>query len=198
LFCETALDLNQITEGKRLDGGEFRVTRALEEISFLGKLGCSLEVYLDTGLGGLGLGLFVLDLSCQDFLLALGVTNVLDSDMDALLDDASVDHLVDTNTDGGLGDVEDDSGASVVSLVGHTLVDGGIGKDVDVVTHLDVHQVLRQVDGSVLPEFLGKHVARTRSGSEGVGHLVVSVLVTKKEKRSMIWSGMKEFKEEIT
>jgi len=98
---------------------------------------------------------------------------VLDSHVDALFEDASVDHLVDTDSDGGLGDVEDDSGASVVSLVGHALVDGGIGEDVHVVSDLDVHQVLGEVDGSVLPEFLGKHVARARSGSEGVGHLVV-------------------------
>jgi len=91
---------------------------------------------------------------------------VLDSDMDALFDDAAVDHLVHADSDGGLGDVEDDSGASVVSLVGHTLVDGRIGEDVDVVTDLHVHQVLAQVDGAVLPEFLGEHVARTRSDSE--------------------------------
>ena len=162
--------LYQITERKRLDGGEIRVTGALQEVSLLWKLGCSLEVDLDTGLGGLGLGGLVGYLSGQDFLLALGVTNVLDSNVNALLDDAAVDHLVDADADGGLGDVEDDTGASVVRLVGHALVDGGIGEDVDVVTYLDVHQVLRQVDGSVLPKFLGKHVARARSYSEGMGH----------------------------
>lgn len=91
---------------------------------------------------------------------------MLDSDMNALLDDTAVDLLVDTDTDGGLGNVEDDSGTSMVSLVGHTLVDGRIGKDIDVVTNLDVHQVLAEVDGSMLPKFLGKHVARTRSNSE--------------------------------
>ena len=53
----------------------------------------------------------------------------------------------------------------MVSLVRHTLVDGGIGKDIDVITDLDLHQVLRKVDWSMLPEFLGKHVARTRSGT---------------------------------
>jgi len=104
--------------------------------------------------------------------LALGVTDMLDSDMNALLDDAAVDLLVDTDSDGGLGNVEDDSGASVVSLVGHTLMDGGIGKDVDVVPDVDVHQVLTEMDGTMLPMFLGKHVARTRSDSEGMRHLV--------------------------
>ena len=102
---------------------------------------------------------------------------MLDSDMNTLFDDASVDQLVDTNSNSGLGDVEDNSGASVVSLVGHTLVDGRIGEDVYVVTDLDVHHVLTEMNGSLLPEFLGKHVARTRSGSEGVGHLDVVGLV---------------------
>jgi len=119
---------------------------------------------------------------------------VLDSDVNALLDDASVDHLVDADADGGLGNVEDDAGASVVRLVGHALVDGGIGEDVDVVTDLDVHQVLRQVDGSVLPKFLGKHVARARSYSEGMGHggcwwcvVVLPCWNLKKENGGMIW-----------
>ena len=134
--------LNQITEGERLDGGKIRFSGRQQKVTFLGKLGCSLEVDLDAGLHGFRLGLFVVDLALEDFLLALGVTDMLDSDMNALLNDAAVDHLVDTDTDGGLGNVEDDSGTSVVSLVGHTLVDGGIGKDVDVVTNLDVHQVL--------------------------------------------------------
>ena len=149
-----------------MNGGELGVTRRFQKVSLLGKLGCSLQIDLDTGLGGFRLGLFVIDLALEDFLLALGVTDVLDSNMNTLFDDASVDQLVDTDSDSRLGDIEDDSGASVVSLVGHTLVDGWIGKDVDVVSDLDVHQVLAQVNGAVLPEFLGKHVARARSGSE--------------------------------
>ena len=52
-------------------------------------------------------------------------------------------------------------------------MDGGIGKNINVISDLDFHQVLRKVDWSMLPEFLGKHVARTRSGSERVRHLVV-------------------------
>ena len=169
--------LHQITERQRLNGGELGVTRRFQKVSLLWQLWCSLKVDLDTSLGGFGLGLFVVDLALKDFLLALGVTNVLNSDMNTLFDDASVDQLVDTDSNSGLGDVEDNSGASVVSLVGHTLVDGRIGKDVYVVTDLDVHHVLTEMNGSLLPEFLGKHVARTRSGSEGVGHLVVVGLV---------------------
>jgi len=112
------------------------------------------------------LGLLVEGLAFEDLLLALGLSDVLDADMDALLDDSAIDELVDTHSDGGLGDVEDDSRAAVVTLVWHTSVDAWIGEDVDVVTDLDLHQVLGKVHWSMLPEFLGKHVPGAGSRSE--------------------------------
>ena len=161
------LSLNKVGERQGLDGGDFTIgSGSLEEVSLLGKLGCALEVYLNTSLLGLGLGSLVVLLSLQDLLLALGGADVFNSDMDTLFDNSSIYQLVDTNTDGGLGDIEDNSGSSVVSLVGHTLVDGRIGKDVDVVTNLNLHEVLGKVDGTMLPKLLGKHVSRTRSCSE--------------------------------
>ena len=111
-------------------------------------------------------GLIVRLAAGEEVRAAVGVLHVLDADVDALLKDAAIDELVHTDTDGGLGNVEDDTGAAVVVLVGHTLVDGGISEDVNVVTDLDGHHVLGEVDGSLLPEILGKHVARARAGSE--------------------------------
>jgi len=164
--------------GNGLDGGNILSVLAGggKEVSGTGLLGAALEVDLDSSLCGLGLGSLVGNLAGKDLLLALGLADVLDADVDALLEDAAIDELVHANTDSGLGNVEDDTGAAVVVLVGHTLVDGGISEDVNVVTDLDGHHVLGEVDGSLLPEFLGKHVARTRAGSERVGHLVVFVL----------------------
>lgn len=98
--------------------------------------------------------------------MALGLANVFDADMDTLLNDTSIDQFVDTDTNSRLRDIKDNTGSSMVSLVRHTLVDGRIGKDINVVTDLDRHQVLRKVRESMLTERLGKHSARTRSLSE--------------------------------
>jgi len=160
--------LNKVRVGDGLDGGNLlsMLTGSGKEVSGTGLLGGTLEVDLDSGLGGLSLGSLVGNLAGKDLLLALRLADVLDADVDALLKDAAIDELVHTDTDGGLGNVEDDTGAAVVVLVGHTLVDGGISEDVNVVTDLDGHHVLGEVDGSLLPEILGKHVARARAGSE--------------------------------
>lgn len=158
--------LNEITEWKRLDGGEDTiVSGSLEEVSCLWLLGLTLEVYLDSSLCSLGLGCFVVLLTLQNFLLTLGLSNVLDANMDTLFDNSSINKLVDTDTNGTLCYIKDDSSSTVVSLVGHTLVDGGISENINIVSNLDIHQVLRKVNGSMLPELLGKHVARARSDS---------------------------------
>ena len=44
--------------------------------------------------------------------------------MNALVEDSAVDLLLDLDTDGSLGDIEDDTGAAMVVLERHTLVNG--------------------------------------------------------------------------
>lgn len=56
--------------------------------------------------------------------------------IDLLLDDASVDLLVDGDANGGLGHVEHNAGSSVVVLERHTLVDRRVDLDVNIVTSL--------------------------------------------------------------
>ena len=118
-----------------------------------------------------GLGSLIVLFALQDFLLALGGSHVLDTNMNALFNDSTIHQLVDTNSHSRLGHIENNSRSSVVSLVGHTLVNGRIGKNIHIVTDLDLHQVLRQVDGATLSELLGEHVARTRPNTIRVRHV---------------------------
>ena len=74
-----------------------------------------------------GLGLLLLHLvgvhPVQEVLPALAVLHVLDAHADPLGQDLAADALVDDNTNGALGDVEDTSSLAMVSLVGHTLLE---------------------------------------------------------------------------
>ena len=78
--------------GDGLDGGDLLsvLARGGKEVSSTGLLGGTLEVDLDSSLGGLGLGSFVVLLALQDFLLAFRLSNVLDADMDTLFDNSSI------------------------------------------------------------------------------------------------------------
>ena len=169
LFC----NLEKVTEWQWLNCSDrcAFASGSEQEIRVLWELWGALQVDLDASLASLLLGSLICDLSCQNFLLTLGLSNVLNTNMNTLLKNTSIHKLVDTNTDSRLGNVEDDSGSSVVSLVRHTLVDGWIRENVNIITNLDLHQILTKVDRSVLTELLGEHVARTRSCTEGVRHL---------------------------
>lgn len=77
----------------------------------------SLKVEVLTSLLGLALlGGVGLDAG-KELVSGSGVANVLDADVDALLDVAVADLSVEDDTDGGLGDVVDNAGLSVVDLV---------------------------------------------------------------------------------
>lgn len=80
--------------------------------------GLPLEVHLLAALLGLALLGSVLLHSDQELLTGTGKTDVLDADVDALLDVAVADLLVEDDTNGGLGDVVDDTGLAVVDLEG--------------------------------------------------------------------------------
>lgn len=62
--------------------------------------------------------------SAEELLAGAGQRNVLDSDVDALLDVAVSDLLVDDDTNCVLGYVVDDAGFAVVDLEGHAIVRG--------------------------------------------------------------------------
>ena len=73
------------------------------------------------------LGLSLPDLvgvdSVKEILPALGVLDVLNTDVDSLGEDLATDTFVHNDSDCSLGHVEDTSSLSVVGLVGHTLLE---------------------------------------------------------------------------
>ena len=73
-------------------------------------------VNLGLGLEG-GVGLDTAD----ELLAGAGERDVLNAEVDALLDVAVLNLLVDDDTDGGLGNVVDDTSLSMVNLVWHTM-----------------------------------------------------------------------------
>jgi hypothetical protein len=84
--------------------------------------------------------------------------------------------LVDLNADGALGDVPDATGATVVELVGHALVDGAIHLDVDVLADLVGVEVGGEQDVPLLAEAVGASFVKeeqipemSRSGGGLVG-----------------------------
>lgn len=93
----------------------------LDGVSLTGLSGLALQVEVDTLLLGLALLLGVLLDTLDEVLTGAGVLDVLDADVDALLDVAVVDDLVEEDTDGRLGHVVDDTGLTVEDLVGHTV-----------------------------------------------------------------------------
>ena len=109
---------------------------------------------------------FVLLHSGLELLLAVGRSHVLDSHVHELLDDSAVDELVHSDAEGSLGDVEHDAGSALVALVGHTLVDGGVHDDVDVVTDLEGLQVDAEGKSTSLSELLREKVSGSSSVTE--------------------------------
>ena len=84
-----------------------------DEAGLAGLSGLSLQVELDAILLGLDLGGSVLLNATQEVITALRVLDVLNADVDALLEETVADLLVDDDTNSGLGNVVDDTGASV-------------------------------------------------------------------------------------
>ena len=140
----------------------------------VGSTGASGEALAGDG-GAVGLGRGVgsvvgLD-ALEEVLAALGGLDVLDADGDALFHVAVANALVDNEAEGAGGDVVDNGSASVVELVGHALVDGAVGLDVDQVTDLVGDHVGRQLGRAVLAEIASKHVAGACAITKGVRHL---------------------------
>ena len=103
------------------DDGLGGVTGLGDQVAGAGTDSLALQVNVDTLLLGLLLLQGVLLNTVDELLAGAGVLDVLNADGDTLLEVAVVDTLVQEDTDGGLGDVVDDTSLTVVDLVGHTI-----------------------------------------------------------------------------
>lgn len=108
---------------KGLEDFDLGLIEDLDDLSNLGESWHSLGDELDTSLLGLLLQDIVALNSLDERFVASALSNVLNSDVDSLAELLSTVDLGDLNTDGRLGDVEHNTGSSVVELIRHTLVD---------------------------------------------------------------------------
>ena len=77
---------------------------------------------------------------------------MFNSDMDSLWDDSSIVHLVDNDSEGVCGDVENLTSLSVVVLVWHTLVDGSVDDDINVISNSVGDEISLEWSSTVLFE----------------------------------------------
>lgn len=88
----------------------------------------------------LGLGLLhllgVLLNTRQEVLTRAGQPDVFDPDVNALLDVAIADLLVEDDADSGFSNVVDDSSLAVVDLVRHAFLDGTVCDDINDIADL--------------------------------------------------------------
>ena len=150
-----------------LDGG----LGNFDDVGLSGLSGDSLGEDLDTLLLGLSLLGIIIAHSSLEGLTALTSADMLDSDVNSLGDDSASVLLVDDDSDGVLGHIENTTGLTVVELVGHALVDATVGDNVNEVTlSVSLHD-LREVNGAVVSEALAEEVSSSGSVSEAVRHL---------------------------
>ena len=76
------------------------------------------------------------------------------------------DLLVDFDPNSTFGDIPDATGAAMVELVRHSLVDGAVNLDVDIIADVVGSEVCGEGDGTLLPE--GTREGISSAGSQTV------------------------------
>ena len=96
---------------------------------------------------------------------------MLDANVNSLLDNSVADLLVDLNADGTLCNIPYPSCATMVKFMWHTLVDGAVHLDVDIISNFVRPQIGSQSNITLLPERPGEEVSGTGSKSMAGRHL---------------------------
>ena len=140
-------------------------------MGFSGLNNLSLGVDLLSLLLGFSLQSVVFLYSGLESLVALTLTNMLDSDVNSLGDDNTSDLFVDNDANSMLSNIENSAGSSVIVLEGHTLVYATVSNDVDEVSLSVSGHYSGERDGSVSSESLLEEVSSLSSISFSVRHL---------------------------
>jgi len=149
---------------------------------------CARQLWLpfEVDLFSFGPGLLLLECilldTAQEIVPALGVLDVLDADVNALLEVAVANTLVNDYTDGGFCYVVNDTCTAVVELVGHTLLDSTVDFYINDIANLVCLEVSRKPDRSLVAELAGEHVPRTGTDTVRVRHasIILSIEPTGK------------------
>ena len=97
---------------------------------------------------------------------ALRFSEMIDPNVASLWDDSSVNELVKNDAAGMSGDVENSSGFTVIELVWHTLVDGTVSNNIDIISNLVGGEVSLEWDSTVLLVGLGKKISSSCSNTK--------------------------------
>ena len=134
---------------------------------------------LRADLDALGLGLSLLGVvgadAVDEGLSALTLAHVFDADVDALGQDAGVDALVNDDSDGVLGHIEDATSLAVVELVRKTGLHRTVADNINIVALFVVGKQPGQRSRSVASERLGEQVSRFTPLTFSVRHLSLNL-----------------------
>ena len=142
----------------------------LQGVRVAGAHGLALGLDLLALLLALGLQLVVLLNALDEGVAGVRAADVFDAHVQALFLDAVAHGLGHDHADGAGVHVEDATGAAVVKLVGHALVDCAVHNHVDVVADFVVGQLAAEPYDAVLTEGLGELLAGFASKTVGVSH----------------------------
>ena len=132
--------------------------------------GDSLAVDLgSSSFGGTLGGIVRLD-TLSEGLTGLRLADVFNSDVNTFGHYSTSDALVNNDTDGVLGHIEDLASLSVVEFVGHTLLGSTVTLEVDDVAELERLDGMLDSLATALAEVLSEKVASAGSVTERVGH----------------------------
>ena len=161
----------QLSELNRIDVLNGRGVSDLNNVGFTGHARHTLGVHaLTLGLGISFEGIVGAD-TVAESLTGFRLADVLNTHVDALGDDSVSDFLVDDDTDGMLGNIEDFAGLAVVELVWNTLLNATVSDNVNVLTLVVGEHESAQRGGSVSPERSCEEISCAGSLSKAVGHL---------------------------